>query len=438
MPKTDAEIDKKSAASYFKLAQSQVRNKQKEAAIANYQKAIELNPKHWNAYHKLGQLLLKKGHYQEAVECYQRAIELQPKRAELYLDFGHALRYQGKRKQAIDCYFKALELEPVNWRFYTALQYTKVNKNWLDDVILNYRRILEKKPDFPLALQNLGDALTQKGNIDEAICCYQKSCYKQTIWTHPHLAKLDWKPQKESSPDFIIIGDIKCGTSSLHAYLNSHPRILFPLKKELQFFSNHFDRGVDWYLAHFPAITDRPELLTGEASPGYFGKPGVDRLIHQLFPDIKLILLLRNPVDRALSRYFQKKKVGQGMKRSFAEIVTQEMENFNQDSGDKFTEPKGLLLGGLYIYKLQRWMNLFSPEQFLILHSESFFRDPARTMERVYHFLGLPDNSEQKYEVWNAGAYSPMDAELRETLVDFCRPHNQKLEEYLGMKFDWN
>ncbi|MBN3958895.1 MAG: sulfotransferase domain-containing protein [Nostoc sp. NMS8] len=95
----------------------------------------------------------------------------------------------------------------------------------------------------------------------------------------------------------------KAGTSSLYYYLYQHPQILPASDKELHFFNKYFDLGVDWYLAHFPPLPVEEGFLTGEATPWYLGSYEVEKRVFQLFPKIKLIAILRNPVTRAISQY---------------------------------------------------------------------------------------------------------------------------------------
>jgi hypothetical protein len=99
---------------------------------------------------------------------------------------------------------------------------------------------------------------------------------------------------------------------------------------------------------------------------------------------------------------------------------------------------KGDLLFGLYVYFLEKWMAVFPREQILILQSEDFYAHPAATLTQVFDFLGVPDYPLPAYPNYNPGSYSPMTEDLRQILADFFRPHNQRLEAYLGMKFNWD
>jgi hypothetical protein len=83
-------------------------------------------------------------------------------------------------------------------------------------------------------------------------------------------------------------------------------------------------------------------------------------------------------------------------------------------------------------------MAVFPREQFLILRSEDFYANPAATLTQVFEFLGVPDYTLPEYPNYNSGSYNPISDDLRQTLAEFFRSHNQKLEEYLGLKFDWD
>ncbi len=104
-------------------------------------------------------------------------------------------------------------------------------------------------------------------------------------------------------PDFIILGAQRAGTSSLYYYLSQHPQILPAVRKELHFFDDHYRRGLGWYRSQFPTRGARG-TITGEATPYYLSHPHAPARIQRLLPQARLIVLLRNPVERAISHYF--------------------------------------------------------------------------------------------------------------------------------------
>ena len=411
-----------------------------QQAITAYDSAIKLNPDLSRSHYHVGECWASLGNQEEAIKSYRRTIELEPDFPPVHYQLGEIWRGQSKYKKAIVSFQQALKLDP-NFRLaYIALQYTPVPKPVQDQLIHFYRQLVKDKPELYLAWGNLGDLLTQQKKIAEAVDCYQTSCYYSTIAANTSLEELEWKEKKELCPDFIIIGAAKCGTTSLYRYLNSHPQVLPPHKKELDFFRSNFNKGVDWYLAQFPAITDRSEFVTGEATTIYFEMEMVPKRIFQLFPQAKLILLLRDPVARAVSWHYHKVNTGLE-KRSLEEAISAEMtalEGLTEEELLKIGyQPPNNLLGSLYLYRLKRWQRFFPESQMLVLQSEEFWSHPARIMEEVFAFLGLPPRESSHYPKCNVGAYPPMSDEIRSTLDSYFRPHNQKLEEYLGRKFNW-
>ncbi|MEB3341889.1 sulfotransferase domain-containing protein [Okeania sp.] len=96
----------------------------------------------------------------------------------------------------------------------------------------------------------------------------------------------------------------------------------------------------------------------------------------------------------------------------------------------------GYISWSLYFYQLKMWMSIFPRKQFLILKSEDLFSHPKATMKWCYEFLDLPDYRLPKYHNFNSNSYPAIDDSIRQTLADYFRPHNYKLEEYLGIEFN--
>jgi tetratricopeptide (TPR) repeat protein len=461
-----------------------------------FQKAIAFKVDYWQAYYQLGLLWQQQQQWKKSLIAYQKVREIQPQCVEVLVDLGlvyrrlqqydlaiayyrevinHSgkapsletaacegyqqtlaehpqatvilyyqlaklLRAKSRFPQAIAAYQKSIELDPYFRDSYIALQYTPIAAKQLDDLIAFYRQIVAKHPDVTIAWGNLGDALTQKGLVTEAINCYRTGSYQQAIQTYPYLIKLNWKDQKTLGPDFIIPGASKSGTSSLYYYLGRHPQILLSHIKEIDFYWKHYDQGIDWYLAHFPTLTDQDDFLTGEATPNYLRFPQVAQRIKDTFPQVKIILLLRNPADRAISWHYHKLNTGL-TNQNLADAIAEEIDRLatvteTEIINTGFYNPDNIL-SSLYIYKIKPWIELLGREQFLILKSEDFYQDPLKNMSEVFDFLGLPNCPLDNYPKVNAGSYNQVDLELRETLVNYFAPYNQQLEDYLGMKFNW-
>jgi len=420
-----------------------------ERLIAHYQKALLIKPDNAEVYSQLAELYYKRGQLDEAIAASRCAIDIKPdyykayyRLAEIWQEvqqWHEGIYYYLK---VIDCYQKGFYVEPIFAESYYKLIEIK-NNCPIQEVISSYRKVCHEQPDFFLAYVGLGDLLTQEGNLEEAISCYQTASYKQLLDSHSDFSKNYGNPQNQPEPNFLIIGIGKGGTSSLYYYLGKHPQILPAIKKEIHFFNENIERGLDWYLSHFPSIPKESNFLTGEASPWYLGSLGVEKKVAMLFPNVKLIVILRNPILRSFSHYQMQLKFGLEQ-RSFAEVISSEIEFLKNlsspsevDSNYWHTE-KGYLLFGLYFYFIEKWMAVFPREQFLILRSEDFYANPAATLSQVFEFLGVPDYPLPEYPNYNPGCYNAISDDLRQTLAEFFRPHNQKLEEYLNMKFNWD
>lgn len=255
-------------------------------------------------------------------------------------------------------------------------------------------------------------------------------------------------------PDFIIIGAQRCGTTSLYNYLVRHPNVMSAFSKEVHFFDRYFRRGIVWYRSFFPLWvsrwyverTSRRRVLVGESTPYYLFHPQAPRRAYGVVPQAKLIVLLRNPVDRAYSHYNHEVKIGaetlpfeNALERE-QEVLPLEMLKLldDEDYYSFYHQHHSYLSRGIYLPQLQAWTRVFPRDQMLILNSESLYRSPSVVMERAHRFLGLPHQAVSEYERYNRIHYQSMNAITRARLVDYFRPYNQALYEYLGTDFGWD
>jgi hypothetical protein len=255
-------------------------------------------------------------------------------------------------------------------------------------------------------------------------------------------------------PDFIIIGAQRCGTTSLYHHLVEHPCVVPAFKKEIHFFSLHFGRGVAWYRAHFPYRLYRGYMqrlhkkpfMTGEASPYYLFHPHAPKRASEVVPRVKLIVLLRNPVDRAYSHYHLLVRLGHET-ASFEDALGLEGERLHGETTRMIEDEDyfsfnhlyySYLSRGIYVDQLMAWRSFFLQEQILVLRSEDFSDRPAMVMKRVADFLGLPVWDVGECKEYNQAHYPKMDAETRERLISYFKPHNQRLYDYLGVDLGWD
>ncbi len=254
-------------------------------------------------------------------------------------------------------------------------------------------------------------------------------------------------------PHFIVIGAQKSGTSSIFSYLRQHPQILRPIFKEPYFFDRHYHRGLRWYGCNFPSrrtierLNDqigRPHV-TFEATATYVFDAEVPARIASDLGSRKFILLLRNPVERAVSAYWHARRMGKET-RSLADAVEADMRRCEQDmlwESGRGSRPEGepprpaYVRRGIYHEAVSRWQSTFSPEHLLVLQSETMFANPGKVMADVFQFLDLPVPANMDYAPQNVGGYNEKDAGVRRMLDDFYRPHNAHLNVICKTSFSW-
>jgi hypothetical protein len=259
-------------------------------------------------------------------------------------------------------------------------------------------------------------------------------------------------------PDFLLIGTKRGGTTSLFHYLRGHPDVLpmFPTRrlKSPHYFYWHFDRGERWYRSHFPTIVYRRTLeklrhttvISGEASPYYLYHPYTAERVRAAIPDVKLIVSLRNPVNRAYSHYWERFDTGVEP-LSFADALAAETDRLSGESEKMAADPLYYSRAhdwysyrdrGIYAPQLQRWFNLFPREQFLILNSDAFYADEQGEIDRVTDFLSLRRYPLPAKPQYNNRPAPRMDPAIHDELAAFYRPHNAQLYELLGEDLGWD
>jgi hypothetical protein len=253
-------------------------------------------------------------------------------------------------------------------------------------------------------------------------------------------------------PDFLIIGAQKAGTSSLAKYLSYHPYIIPANFKEVNFFylDVNFNKGYDWYHDHFPLIDEvGKDVLAFEATPDYIYYPYCAERIYQYNPRIKLIVVLRNPIERAYSawnmfrsRKERKIKLHHGEYRTFHDAIMDEMR-IRKIKGSSYNmlEPS-YLRRGLYFTQLQRYLKLFPISQIHIADYSVLKHNCRQFLGEIINFLGIPsyncDISKLQKKV-NVGHYvnKSIPDKMLNLLSDFYKPHNERLFKLLGKRFDW-
>lgn len=253
-------------------------------------------------------------------------------------------------------------------------------------------------------------------------------------------------------PDYLIIGAMRGGTTSLYRYLIQHPCVMPAFTKEIHYFSFHFRKGINWYKGHFPRASQVAQIqmkspakvITGEASPCSVAHPQAPQRIAEVLPQVKALMLVRNPVERAYSHYQHEVRKGREH-RSFEEALNKEAERLSNEveslaqggnySGENLRYAYQEV--GLYIDQLERWETYFPRENLLVVKSEDFFEHPGETLNNVFEFLNVPKLNLPYYERFNYGANTSIDPAVRSRLREFFEPYNKRLYQHLGKDLGW-
>jgi hypothetical protein len=277
---------------------------------------------------------------------------------------------------------------------------------------------------------------------------------KSMIWsftyvTFPHMRRRVLGYRRDLTiPDFLIIGTQRGGTTSLFRYLQLHPRIRLPIIKEIHYFDLQPHRSTNWYFAHFPLRHSTSYFITGEASPYYLFHPDVPGRVAALLPDIRLIVLLRDPVTRAYSHYQHNRK-HQLESRTFEDAISAEMTVIQ--SGKRYTTDNtdlhrhySYVARGIYTEQMSRWLEFFPREHLLCLNSTYLFQSPKQAVERCVSFLQLdvselPQAQFLEYnQTKHDGQFNVMPQNIQTQLAEFYLPYNQQLAHQLNHDLtDW-
>lgn len=248
-------------------------------------------------------------------------------------------------------------------------------------------------------------------------------------------------------PSFLVIGAQRAGTTTFFSDLCEHSHVARPVGKELHFFNYDYWRGVNWYRSFFPTAASRRlarrrggDLVAGEATPYYLFHPAVPSRVAETIPDARLIVLLRNPVDRAYSHYQKTRRMGFEW-LSFEKAIAVEDKRLAGEEERLAADPRyrsehhrrhAYLARGHYADQLERWLACFPRDQLLVLLAEDYFARPAEAHAETLEFLGLPQQSLARPRSDNPRPYEPLEADLRASLEQRFAKSNARLALLLG------
>jgi hypothetical protein len=255
-------------------------------------------------------------------------------------------------------------------------------------------------------------------------------------------------------PDFLIVGGQRCGTTSMTRALSRHPAVFgAALDLEVHYFDQEYDRGLAWYRSHFPlraharlaARAAGAAPVAFESSPYYMFHPLAAGRIARDLPGVKLLVLLRDPVERAYSGHAHAVSGGYETE-PFERALELETARLEGEAERLAADPAYVSYShqhhayrtrGHYAEQLERLERLFGRERIHVIDSDAFFTDPATSYDEVLEFLGLPRRGHPAFKRRNPRSRAPMTPETRAALEEHYRPHDERLARWLGHQPSW-
>lgn len=259
-------------------------------------------------------------------------------------------------------------------------------------------------------------------------------------------------------PDFLVVGAKRGGTTSLWRYLCEHPgvRTLFPKPeriKGLYYFDENYSRGERWYRSHFPTAATRSlaarrlghPVVAGEASPYYLYHPLAPERVAATVPDALVIVLLRDPVERAFSHYKERRTNGTEP-LSFEDAIAAEPARLEGEEARILADPTYVSFAhrhssyvdqGRYAPMLARWFDAVGRHRMIVAASEEMYADPQPFVDGVFARLGLPARTLDHPEPYNAEPDRGFDPVLRTWLAQQLAPDVAAVEALLGRPMPW-
>ena len=256
-------------------------------------------------------------------------------------------------------------------------------------------------------------------------------------------------------PDALVIGAQRGGTTTLYHYLSQHPQFLGAVgDKEVHHFDLHAGAGLDAYRGSFPRSgTVRrarrrvgAPVVVGEATPYYLFHPAVPARVAEALPEVRLIAVLRDPVERAWSHYRHEVDLGYET-LAFEDAIACEDERLAGEQDRLCADPEAVSFAyqhhsyvarGRYLEQIERWWEVFPRERLLLVRSEDLYADPDATFDAITAHLGIRSWRPPVLRTYNAATATVMAADTRALLRETFRPWNERLAAATGRDWAWD
>lgn len=265
-------------------------------------------------------------------------------------------------------------------------------------------------------------------------------------------------------PEFLLIGAKRGGSTSFYFDLITHPQValLFPrpdrlpkaaATKGIHYFDSNYFRGKRWYASHLPSTMTRRaqqlaaggQVITGEGSPYYLTHPATPGRVARDLPAVKLLAVLRDPVQRAYSHW--KERVREGREAlSFREAINQEAQRVGDDARRLQRDPRfysyaheqqSYLEQSRYGAALERWLQRFPRSSLLLIKSEDYYEDPSASLDRAATFLGIQPGRFKHGAPRNAAPGDSLDRGTQLYVENRLREDAERLAELTGITWAW-
>jgi hypothetical protein len=247
-------------------------------------------------------------------------------------------------------------------------------------------------------------------------------------------------------PHFLVLGTQKGGTTSLHRLLAQHPQVFLPACKEVHYFSLHDQQPLSWYAEHYREA--RPGERRGDITPYYLFHPRAPQRIRRVLPKARLIVLLRDPVERALSQVFHARRHGfeplelEAALAAEAERLTGAEERLREPGSADYSHQKHSYVSrSRYEQQLQRYEALFPTKQLLVVRSEDVFSATEHSWLRIQAFLGLdavPLPAPLERANSGRGEADAVPPQVRAQLREQLSSTAKAIQQRYGIQWNWS
>ncbi|MDA0989633.1 MAG: sulfotransferase domain-containing protein [Verrucomicrobia bacterium] len=416
-----------------------------------------------NVSTRLAAQLTQLGLYEQAIDLYTRILtDATDRRIQwrCHIELGDLKRRFGRFMETAQHWFDAMHILPERPRPYIGFRKFRFDAGVRRFCLQQLDTFMQTCQEaHPLGHVSLGDLHLAEGDIGSATAHFQLGSWAYAVHQYPDLFRGTSVDARRMKPDFMILGAIKSGTTSLYNYTLNHPKIIAGVRKELHYFDSEqiqargaFD--LQEYLSYFPPDIPQRDFLIGEATPLYLYCRLQAFLNHEL-PDTRFVIILRAPAARAVSHYFHSTRNGSECKtitealfsnvERYASLGDMDpyaagrkaMEWFSLMKANRNYKINRYLLLGLYDCLLAVWFREMDRSRFLVVTQEQLSVDPETVVGDVHRFLGLDPIPHQDDRVWIPGWYDHQKQYgVEERLQEFYRPFMNRLKETTGIELN--